>query len=149
MKEKALIPVALMFVGQLIIGCCFCESAFNSKAVSESTELVQEVCSGRLDMPQSDAWGHLLQVRRGENDGIIVLSFGADGRLDRPIDEYWEIGSCGLARFPEGDIVCVNQKLRRWPEEQFESDGTIEREYQECLRWRRKEDPGLVGLYPD
>jgi hypothetical protein len=107
-------PSGVILVVTLSIAAGGCISLMQYRRLTASVDAVQAVCTGSARNVK-DGWGHDLVVLN-DSRGLMVVSMGKDGVLDRPIDEYWQPANCGVTVSDDADIVCVNGKLRQWPE---------------------------------
>ena len=99
-----------------IMGGTACVSAMQFRRMKASLETVQEVCTDAQPTVRKDGWGFDIIVLRDPIEGTLVVSPGRDNTLDRPIEEYWDPTSCDMTTSLDADIVCVNGRLRQWPE---------------------------------
>lgn len=97
-----------------------CVSVLQSNRQKESLEAVEIACDQSNPEVVRDGWGTDLVIRTDDSLGVLVVSLGGDKKPDRPIEEYWNPRVCGMTSAIERDIVCVNGRMRQWPEFQHE-----------------------------
>lgn len=91
-----------------------CGGVSDERKLSDSVDAVQAVCQG-AESPLEDGWGHDLIVVEDAR-GLMVISVGQSGSLDRPLEQYRDQSVCGATSSPDADIVCINGTLLQWPE---------------------------------
>jgi len=100
----------------VVLGGLGCVGLHDDRNQERSLEAVQAVCVQADPTTVKDGWGADLVIRTDGSLGVLVISLGRDGKPDRPIAEYWDPRICGMTSALDKDIVCVNGRMRRWPE---------------------------------
>ena len=103
-------------VSASIVTVLGCVSAVQVSRQKESLEAVQLACEQKDGRARTDGWGAALIIHSDPSRGTLVASLGRDKTADRPLEEYWDPSVCNMAASLDADIVCVNGRMRQWPE---------------------------------